>query len=214
MQGKIALTAVLAAHLSGLTAFETALDRRALEEAVSIGLSTVEGVRTRFHHPYRVIVGAAPLDFVDVVTPLRKVVLAAEAQARAGSRRFGMREAQEALGDGTELTLYLELTFHPLNTFLGVPDYQAVLVEGQQTVAPESVDRIPRFGPRVEGAPPPATPVAGALLAPRGSQPMTGGTLVARFLATKIKPDGVYEVRVLEGQVLLAKGRIDFARLR
>jgi hypothetical protein len=121
MRRKIALTAVLAAGLSGVSAFEIGLERLALEEAMSIGQSHVESVRSRFHQPYRVVAASAPVDFVDVVTPFRKIVLAAEAQARAGSRRFGLRDAQQALGDGTQLTLYVELTFHPFNTFLGVP---------------------------------------------------------------------------------------------
>lgn len=214
MSRKIALMAVLAAHLSGLSAFETELDRRALEEAMSIGQSHVESVRSRFHQPYRVVAGTAPVDFVDVVTPFRKIVLAAETQARSGSRRFGLRDAQQALGEGTELTLYVELTFHPFNTFLGVPGYEVVLADGPAHVTPESLDRVPRFGPRVEGASPSAEPTAGALLAPRGSQPMTGGTLVARFLTTNLEPNGIYEARVMEGKTVLGKVRIDFARLR
>lgn len=213
MRRKIVLTAVLAAGLSGLSAFEAELDRPALEEAMSIGQSHVESVRARFHQPYRVVAGTAPVDFIDIVTPFRKIVLAAEAQARAGSRRFGLRDAQQALGEGTELTLYVELTFHPFNTFLGVPGYDIVLAEGQQIVTPESLDRVPRFGPRVEGAPS-AEPTAGALLAPKGSQPLTGGTLVARFLTTTLEPNGVYEARVMDGKTVLAKVRIDFARLR
>jgi hypothetical protein len=206
--------AVLAAHLGSAAAFETDLDRRALEEALSIGQSVVESVRTRFHQPYRIAGAAAPLDYVEVITPFRKIVLAAEAQARAGSRRFSLREAQETLGDGNELTVHVELTFHPLNTFIGLPPYGAVLVEGQQSIAPETLDRIPRFGPRVEGAPPRGTATAGALLAQKNSQPMTGGTLVAKFRTPPLKPHGVYELRVMEGQAVLAKTRIDFARLR
>lgn len=206
--------AVLAARLSGLSAFDVTLDRRALEEAMSIGLSQVDSVRTRFHQPYRIVVGAAPVDFVDVVTPFRNIVLAAEAQARAGSRRFGLREAQQTYGDGTGLALHVELTFHPFNTFIGVPDYDVVLTGGPATINPESIDRIPRFGPRVEGAPPVGTSTAGGLLAPRGSQPLTGGTLVARFLATGVTPDGVYEARVMDGKTVLARARIDLGRVR
>jgi hypothetical protein len=85
-----------------VAAADVRLDRRALEEALAIGQSRIEGVRTRFHEPYRVIVGAPPVDYLDVVTSFRAVVLAAQARARAGDRQFGLRQAQETYGQTTD----------------------------------------------------------------------------------------------------------------
>lgn len=214
MWRKVALIAVLAVGRSGISAFETGLDRRALEDALSIGQSRVDTIRSRFHQPYRLLVGVAPIDFVDVVTPFRKVVLAAETNAKAGGRQFGLKDAQQTLGDGTALALHVELTFHPFNTFIGVPGYTVALAAGPQVLSATSLDRIPRFGPRVEGVPVPATPSAGSLVLPPGSQPLTGGTLIARFSTTDLDPRGVYEMRVLDGTMVIGRAKIDFARLR
>jgi hypothetical protein len=135
------------------------LDRRALEEALAIGQSPIEGVRTRFHEPYRVTVGAPPVDYLDVVTPFRAVVLAAQARARAGDPQFGLRQALETYAQAVDETVvYIELTFHPHNTFVGIPDYGITLEAGSVTFEPVSIGRIPRFGPRVGGYPLPSTP--------------------------------------------------------
>lgn len=197
-------------------AFDTALDRRALEEAISIGQSRIDSIRTRFHLPYRIPVGVAPLDFIEVITPFRKVVLSAEMRARAGDRSYGLKEAQEAAGR-PELTLHVELTFHPLNTFITVPGYLVSLSAGAAAappIQPLSIDRIPRFGPRLEGLPFPTTPSSGALILPGGSQPLMGATLIARFSDAALDARGVYEVRVLDGANVLGKAKIDFGRLR
>ena len=62
------------------------------------------------------------MDYLEIVTPFRRIVLAAQARAGAGDRRFGQREALEieAAAPG-QIDLYAELTFHPLNTFVLVP---------------------------------------------------------------------------------------------
>ncbi len=60
------------------------------------------------------------MDFVDVVTPFRRVVMAAESRARQGDHRFGQRDALELLPRSTAgtSTIRAEFTFHPLNTFV------------------------------------------------------------------------------------------------
>src|ERR1700752_3685242 len=103
-------------------AVQLALDRRAIEEAIYIGQSRIESERTRFHVPYRVRVAQPPIDWIDVITPFHRVELAAEVNARSGRRQFGQREAQEALRDvSDQIDLLIEMTFHPLNTFVAVP---------------------------------------------------------------------------------------------
>src|SRR5512139_2926467 len=59
-------------------AFELTLDTRALDDAIRIGLSRLESDRTTFHQPYRIEVGRAPVDWIDIITPFRRVVLEAE----------------------------------------------------------------------------------------------------------------------------------------
>lgn len=199
-----------------LAAFELTLDRRALEEAITIGQSRIEQIRSRFHKDYRVPVGRAPIDYVEVVTPFRKVVLGAETRARAGERLFGQRDAMELLGTSSdEIVFHVELTFHPHNTFIGVPGYDVSLV-GSRDAAPlptKTLDRIPRFGARLEGSPLANTPSAGGLL-PGTSQPLTGGTLVARFAGNDLDAAGVYELVVTDGKTTLARARVDLSRLR
>ena len=207
----IGLAAALTSWHAGVFAFDTALDRRAIEEALSIGQSRIEAIRTRFHAAYRITVGTAPVDYLDVITPFRHVVLAAETRARAGDRSYGLRQA-ETEENLDALVLQVELTFHPLNTFIGVPGYRVLLASGPDTVPPMALEPIPRFGPRFDGVSLP-TSLASPVL-PGGGQPLTGGTLIARFSTGQLDARGAYELRVMDGKNVLGKARVDFARLR
>lgn len=202
---------------ASLPAFMPALDVRAIQEAIAIGHSSLEGERRRFHEPYRVSSARAPVDFVDVITPFRRVVMAAESRARQGDHRFGQRDALELLSrEGAHVTVRAEFTFHPLNTFVIVPDYRVVLVgKGQLPVAPSGSDRLARFGPRTtDDLPTAATPGGLAQLTPGRSQPMLGATLVATFELERIDARGSYEVVVSESGRDLARAGVDMARLR
>jgi hypothetical protein len=205
-----------------LAAFERPLDRRALEEALNIGQTGIEQIRTRFHAAYRFeAAGRAPVDYVEIVTPFRSVVLAAETRYRIGDRAFGLREAQEvANAAGDEVRANVELTFHPHNTFIFVPEYDVWLATPNGPVAEAQpalvIDRLPRYGPRLEGFSIPMHPTSP--VRPGKSQPLTGGVLVSHFDATKLDPRGVYDVVVGESEDKkpkeLARVRVDFARLR
>ena len=194
---------------------QLSLDPRAINDAIAIGQLRSEPDRVRFHAPYRLVVNRAPVDYIDVITPFRKVALAAEARAQIGDRSFGQRQAFEMLAaTPPDLELQVELTFHPLNTFVGVPDYALSLVEqGGAPVRPRSVDRIPRHEPRVGGLPL-LLPNPGGVPLPTGGQPVLGGTIIARFDLRPLKPAGVYDVVVEEGGKDLARARVDFSRLR
>jgi hypothetical protein len=199
------------------SAFQLTLDRRAIEEAIYAGQSRIESQRTRFHAPYRVRVAQPPVDWIDVVTPFHRVELAAEANARKGGAQFGQRQALEVLGDAPDqIDLLIELTFHPLNTFVGVPAFQIELVapEGER-VAPRQLDRYPRFGPRLDSSGP-VFPAPNAAAAFGGGQPVLGGTLIAAFDGTRLEPKGRYEVVVMDGNGKneLARATLDLARMR
>src|SRR6185436_15702486 len=111
---------------------------------------------------------------------------------RAGNRTLSQREALELLAAAPDqIDLFVEMTFHPLNTYIGMPPYQVQLVPagaGSVPIAPRALELHPRYGPRVQGLP---IPTIGAP-APGGSEPVTGGTVVARFDARPLNPTGSY----------------------
>lgn len=197
-------------------AFDLELSPDALSQAIATGQTGLEARRAEFHRPYRVSIGQPPLDYIDVVTPFRRVVLAAEARLLSGERLFGQRDALSTLGDYPEqLDLRLELTFHPLNTFVGMPAYEVGLIRtaDQRPVSPRGVERIPRFGPRVNGQAP-TSPTQAVGLARGQAQPLLGGTILAAFDGRLLDRAGIYEVVITQDRKTLARGQIDFSALR
>ena len=213
----VALLAVSLALNAAARAYDPSLDPREAAEAAALGQSRIERDRIRFHQPYRLPVNHAPVDHIDVVTPFRRVVLAAEARVRAGERPLGQREALELLAaSGGRLELFIEMTFHPLNTFVGVPAYVAALVPVGSAGAPiaaVNIERNPRYGVRVDGVPPGArTPSAPPN--PQRQEPVLGGTVIASFDSGTLNPNGVYDVVVSESGKEGARVRLDLAKVR
>ena len=199
---------------SGFDAAQRMLTLRDVDEAILLGQTRIDADRARFHAPYRIPVNQAPVDYVDVVTPYRRVVLAADEQARFGNRSFGQRQALELLNaaDG-QFDFITELTFHPLNTFVTMPAYDVTLVRTGARIAPATIDRQPRFGARVDGLPP-AVPVTGGLVPTRGAQPMLGGTVIVHFAGDAVDAAGAQDLVISEQGKELARVRIDLGRLR
>jgi hypothetical protein len=198
-----------------LQALQLALDPRAVSEAIAIGQSRIERDRTRFHAPYRLTINRPPVDFVEVITPFRRVELLAESRAQIGDRSFGQRQALELIRTAPpDLEIQVEFTFHPQNAYVGVPAYAVTLAApGAAPLPPKTIERMPRFGPRVEGAPLPL-PVPGALVMPRDSQPLLGGMVSARFDVRLLQPSGQYDVVIGESGKELARVRASFERMR
>ena len=71
----IVIAAVLAAFSPIANAFEPSLDPPSLSEAIDLGQSRIDDVRSRFHATYHVEVMQAPVDYLEVVTPFRRVAL-------------------------------------------------------------------------------------------------------------------------------------------
>lgn len=211
----IALAALLASH-AVISAFDQALDPPSLAEAIEIGQSRIDDVRSRFHATYRIDVMQPPVDYIEVVTPFRRIALDAEAHTRAGERLYGQREALATLGDNpSRLDLIAELTFHPLNNYVGVPDFTISLASAAgAVVTPRTVERIPRFGPRLSGMPLPYPYIAGTTGAPQGSQPLLGGSLVAAFDGAALDPRGAYVMLIRESGKDVAKAPVTLGRLR
>ena len=202
---------------AALAAVQATLTPRAVDEAVIIGQSGVERERTLFHAPYRVTVARPPVDFVEVITPFRRVVLIAEQLARSGNRAFSQRQALERPDVGVEeIELRVELTFHPLNTYVAVPPYEVTLSgPGSPRIEPRTFDRTPRYGPRLDGRPSVLpVPGGGGPVLPGTSQPILGGTVSARFDLRPLNPNGLYEVVVSEARQEISRTGLDLARLR
>jgi hypothetical protein len=203
-----------------VSGFERSLDLPLINAATAIGESRVESVRTQYHRPYRIPVARAPIDYIDVVTPFRRIVRIAEDRARAGARPLGQRETLDAAGDRIGLVeFFVELTFHPLNTYVGVPLYEVELASALQPTAPQptrilpvQVNRTPRFGARVAGTPPLSPNIP--LNVPGANEPMLGGTVIAGFDALGLDPAGVYEVVVKEQGKELARVPVNLGSLR
>jgi hypothetical protein len=208
----ICLIAVLS---TSSNAVQMTLDDRAITEAISIGQSRVDRERVRFHQQYRLTVRRLPVDWIDVITPFHRIVLAAEAKARAGNRLFAQREALAALKEAPgQITLVLELTFHPLNNFIGVPDYEIALVGAKgERIQPDRVDRYPRSQPRVDTLTP-ELPIPGAAPVFGRGEPVLGGTLVVPFTASKLNPVGRYTALITEKGTELARVAADLGGLR
>jgi len=180
-----ALAVLLAATAAvAVGAVDLRLDAPAITRALSLGQTAIAADLVRFHQPYRVDVQRAPVDYLEIVTPFRRIVLAAQARAGAGDRRFGQREAIEieAATPG-QIDLYAELTFHPLNTFVLVPAYRMrVRLPSGGWLEPHNVNGMPRYGARVNGGllPYTPTPLPGGA-APGRAQPMLGATILGSF---------------------------------
>lgn len=195
---------------------ETPLTPRLLDEALSVGQSRIESVRTRFHQPYRLQIARPPFDYVEVVTPFRRVVLLTEDRTNLGIRGFTTREATDALGAQAGVVEFrVEMTFHPQNVLIGVPGYDVELATPgtPERLAPMEVIRLPRFGPRIGGTQP--APAGGPPDPRRGSSlPLSGGTLVAAFPVGALSATGAYDVVISEMGTELARARVNFAGLR
>ena len=206
--------ALLAGFTAALNAFEPSLDPRSLADAIDLGQSRIDDLRSRFHAAYHIEVMQPPVDYIEMVTPFRRIALDAEARTRAGERLYGQREALATLGDNpSRVDVVVELTFHPLNNYVGVPAFTVSLVpQGGRPIEPRTISRAPRFGPRLSGVP--LSPYATNSAPPQGSQPLLGGSIVAAFDGTALDARGTYIVLIRDSGKDVAKATADLARLR
>jgi hypothetical protein len=211
-----AVSVFVACAVASVGAVQMTLDRRAIEEAIYIGQSRIERDRERFHVPYRVRVTQPPIDWIDVITPFHRIELAAERNARIGGRQFSQREAMDILREtANEIDLLIEMTFHPLNTFVTVPSYEVELIpaSGGSRIKPKRLDRFPRFGPRADSVGP-AFPAPNASAVFGGGQPVVGGTMIAVLDGSTFDPQQRLQVVVLDGKTELGRAPIELATMR
>lgn len=206
------LAALLLLAGSGAAAYEPTPGLAAVADAIRIGESRIERTRVQFHQPYRIRVGRAPVDTIDLVTPFRRLVIAVEQHMLQGARSFRQQDGQAVLAQhGPTLDVIVGLTFHPHNAYVGVPSYEVVLASGapQVPVPPVRIERVPRSGPRVQAGPT-SSPYPG----PWDGDAMLGGTVIASFDATRIDQRARYDVVVSERGKELARTTVDLASLR
>ena len=214
MRCHLLLPAVVLATASLSAAAQRSLTLSEVDEAIRIGQTRIAADRASFHAPYRLVVGQLPVDYVDVITPYRRVVIAAEQSVQIGDRSFGQRQALQLLTDADgQFDFVIEFTFHPLNTYMAMPLYDVVLVRGATRLIPASLDRQPRFGARVEGLPPPL-PIPGGQIGGGRAQPILGGAVIVRFKGDDLDPTGRADVIVSEQGKELARVTVDLGRLR
>ena len=80
-----ALAVLLAATAAvAVGAVDLRLDAPAITRALSLGQTAIAADLVRFHQPYRVDVQRAPVDYLEIVTPFRRIVLAAQARRPPG----------------------------------------------------------------------------------------------------------------------------------
>ena len=180
-----------------------------------MGQSRFDSERNRLHATYRLIVSRPPVDWIDVITPFYRVALAAEGRARLGDRSFGQREALAALNAAPNLVeLLVELTFHPQNTFVGVPAYDVTITTAQGTpIKPQYINRYPRFGPRTDASGP-ALPNPNAAPVLGTGQPMLGGTMVVQFAVSTLDANARYDIVIAERGKELVRAGLDFGKMR
>jgi hypothetical protein len=194
------------------------MDPASVQDALAIANSSIESAHRRFHADYQFPVSRAPVDRVSVVTPFRRVVLTAETAARTGGRRFGQQDALAALQPAPDrVEVYVELTFHPHHTWVTVPEFMVALEplsRGGPPVAPIEIDRLPRFGTRMDN---PWFPYSYPFQqGPRlpGAESMAGATIIGRFTLGQLDARGAYAVVVADDKQELARVKVDLGRLR
>jgi hypothetical protein len=196
-----------------IVAVQTDVGLDAIDEALMLIRSGSASELARFNEPYRVKVEKAPVDYLEVVTPFRRIVLSGSARAAAGDRSFGQRQAIDLLADGGgRMDVYAELTLNPLNTYIGVPEYVVALVNGSgRRITASETTRLSRWMPRLPG--PPAVPPFQAPTIPRGS-PLVGATVIAGFDLKALAPAATYEAVVELGGEELARVAVALGGMR
>lgn len=215
MHGRMltAVSVLIATAVGSGAAVQVPVDFAGIDDAFVMGKQASDTERARFHAGYRVIAAKAPVDFVEVVSPFRRIVIEAQQRAAAGDRSFGQRQALEMLARaGSMIDVYVEMTFHPQNMMVGVPDYRVAVIDRRGArIEALSIDRLSRWTPRIDGLPAAVAP--GGDSSARG-RPLLGATVIARFDLEKVNPERSYELVVEERDEEMARVGLDLARMR
>lgn len=142
-----ALVAVVTMACSVAGAIELGISRPEIERAIRLSRQG-EAERQRFHSKYTIRVGHPTVDALEVITELRRVVLAAEERARFGDRSFDAMDAERMLQPWRgRISIVAHLRFNPQNSLVTVPAYQMSLSDptNGREIIPLDIKRTPIF---------------------------------------------------------------------
>ena len=162
-----------------------------------------EAIRAQFHAPYIVSIKDDTVEQLEVITELRRLVLAAEEQLQAGNwmlGRGGFDQKGRTLKDllkplSGQVSIRARLRFHPHNSYVTLPAFDILL--GEPTLVAEQTRRTPHI-----------TPASGDVK-PRDF--IYGATIETSFDARSIN-DRVLPVRLVSEGKELARATVDFSR--
>jgi hypothetical protein len=184
---------------------EVGIDRAEVARAIAFARNASPDELTEFHASYRIPLDDPPHASLEIVTEFRRVVLAFEDARRRGDAGWGVEQAMSVLrNSGGRLSLVLQLSFDPRNTYRTLPGFELRLLMrpeegGPAAVRPVDVRATPQY---VEHQPaPPGTPILGGLFE---------CTFDARDLDLRIP----HVVAILENGSEVGRVPVDFARLR
>jgi hypothetical protein len=186
-----------------MTAVTEILTERDIAQALSVANGS-DATRTLFHAPYLVTVDHETVEQLEIITEVRRFVLAAEEQLKAGNWMVGRggydpkgRTIKDMLKPRVgQVSLRARLRFHPLNNYGALPPFDILL--GEPTLLPIDAIRTPHV-----------TPATGE---PGTRDVITGATIEMFYNAPTIG-DRVLPVRIMsEGKELL-RASVDFSRV-
>ncbi len=182
---------------------ELSPDRIAIERAVRIGRGP-EAQLQAFEEPYRIRLGGPTFMELEVVTPFRRVVLAARQRQLLQDSTWGYSEAAAVLQPYRGLvTLILRVALSPANVDYTLPAFDMAVYPrpgaGPNRLQPIEVRRLPQY-------------ITGQL-APAGS-PVLGGLIEETFDAAPLQAEGAALVGLFADGREVQRVPVDFNSLR
>ena len=180
------------------------LTERDIAHALSIANGS-ETTRALFHTPYAIAADNAAVEQLEVITELRRLVLAAEEQLKAGNwmvGRGGYDSKGRTLSDvlrplAGQVSIRARLRFHPLNNYTALPAVDILL--GDPTLLAINAARAPHV-----------TPASGE----RGTREVITGATIEMFYNAPTIGNRTLPVRLIsEGKELL-RASYDFSRVQ
>ena len=198
------MTAVLVLAQAPLAGITEVLSERDIAYALAIANGS-EATREAFHAPYLVAVNDPIIEQLDVITELRRYVLAAEDQLKSGNwmmGRGGFDAKGRTLTDvlrplSGQVSIRVRLRFHPQNNYGALPAFDILV--GEPTLLAMNATRTTHV-----------TPATGE----RGTREVINGATIETFYNAPTINDRVLPVRmILEGKEL-ARVTVDFGRVQ
>lgn len=163
-----------------------------------------ESIRAQFHTPYIVPFKDATVEQLEIITELRRLVLAAEEQLQAGNwmlGRGGFDQKGRTLRDllkplSGQVSIRARLRFHPHNSYVVLPPFDILV--GEPTLVAEQTMRTAHV-----------TPASGD---GKTRDFIYGATIETSFEARSIN-DRALPVRLVSEGKELARAVVDFSRI-